>query len=170
LKLAGFCAAAFLLLGASCRAGANGSPAATPAPVSGPRAVLPSGSVYQLEIAVTPEEKARGLMFRESLREKTGMLFPFSDGQPHSFWMKNTMIPLDIIWMDETGRVFFVSANTPPCTADPCGSYGPATPVSHVLELAGGMAAKEKVTPGSRIRLLDIPPPPPSASPSAPVP
>jgi uncharacterized membrane protein (UPF0127 family) len=70
--------------------------------------------------------------------------------------------------MDESGRVFFISANTPPCTADPCPGYGPGTPVRYVLELAGGMAAKEKVTEGSRIRLLDIPPEPPALKPPTP--
>jgi uncharacterized membrane protein (UPF0127 family) len=71
--------------------------------------------------------------------------------------MKNTMIPLDIVWLDGAGRVLFVSANTPPCRADPCPSYGPDVPASTVLEIAGGMAAKERVTVGSTIRLQDVP-------------
>lgn len=117
---------------------------------------MPSGAVYRVELARTPEEQAEGLMYRESLPEKTGMLFLFPDKGVHQFWMKNTMIPLDMIWMDEAGRVVFISANTPPCRADPCPSYGPQTPISMVLEIAGGMAAKEKVAVGSVLKFLDV--------------
>jgi uncharacterized membrane protein (UPF0127 family) len=146
-------------LAAACGA-APGTPAApTPAPpaASGPRAILPSGAVYRLELALNPEDQAQGLMYRENLPEKTGMLFVFPETAPHHFWMKNTMIPLDMIWMDETGRVVFVSANTPPCEADPCPTYGPDTPVRLVLEIAGGKAAAEKVAVGSSIRIRDVP-------------
>jgi hypothetical protein len=96
-------------------------------------------------------------MFRESLPDRTGMLFLFTDGAPHRFWMKNTMIPLDMIWMDGDGRVLFVSANTPPCKADPCPNFGPDVPAASVLEIAGGLAAKEKVTVGSRISFEEVP-------------
>jgi hypothetical protein len=95
-------------------------------------------------------------MFRESLPQRSGMLFLFANPAPHTFWMKNTMIPLDLIWMDEAGRVLFVSAETPPCKADPCPSYGPEVPAASVLEIAGGMAAKEKVTVGSTIRFEEV--------------
>ncbi|HEX9688655.1 MAG TPA: DUF192 domain-containing protein, partial [Thermoanaerobaculia bacterium] len=81
----------------------------------------------------------------------------FSDGAPHQFWMKNTMIPLDMIWMDDRWRVLFVSADTPPCKADPCPSYGPEVPAASVLEIAGGLAAKEGITVGSTIRFEEIP-------------
>lgn len=117
---------------------------------------MPSGTVYRLEVARTPEEQAAGLMFRESLPPRTGMLFPFSDGGAHGFWMKNTMIPLDIIWMDATGAVLFVSAETPPCRSDPCPTYGPPGPAATVLEIGGGMAAREGVRVGSRVKLLDV--------------
>ena len=80
------------------------------------------------------------------------MIFLFGDAAPHHGWMKNTMIPLDIVWLDGSGRVLFVSANTPPCRADPCPNYGPEVPATNVLEIAGGMSAKEKVTVGSTIR------------------
>jgi hypothetical protein len=124
--------------------------------MTGPRVVLPSRAVYRVELARTPEEQAQGLMFRESLPEKSGMLFLFTDAAPHHFWMKNTMIPLDMIWMDDGGRVLFVSANTPPCKADPCPTYGPDRPAATVLEIAGGLASKEKVTVGSTLRFEEI--------------
>jgi uncharacterized membrane protein (UPF0127 family) len=132
------------------------TPTPPPAAVTGPRAVLPSGSVYRLELARTPEEQAQGLMFRESLPPNTGMLFVFAAPGMHAFWMKNTMIPLDMIWMDEAGRVLFVSADTPPCKADPCPNYGPDAPAARVLEIAGGLAKKEKVAVGSVIRFEDV--------------
>jgi uncharacterized membrane protein (UPF0127 family) len=138
--------------------GGSSAPAASPAPTSaGPRAELPSGAVYHLELARTPEEQALGLMYRESLPDRTGMLFVFDAPEPHHFWMKNTMIPLDMIWMDEAGKVIYVSANTPPCKADPCATYGPDGPARQVLEIAGGMAVKEQITVGSTLAFLDVP-------------
>ena len=148
---------AALLLAAACGAAPKSSftPSATPSP-SGTRVVLPSGAEYRIEVVRTPEEQAQGLMFRESLPPKTGMLFPFADKGVHHFWMKNTMIPLDMIWMDADGRVLFISADTPPCKADPCPSYGPETPAANVLEIAGGKAAAEKVVVGSVVRFKDV--------------
>lgn len=149
-------ASALLVLAAACGAAPKSvTPAATPAP-AGPRVLLPSGSTYALEVVRTPEEQAQGLMFRESLAEKTGMLFPFGDTAVHRFWMKNTMIPLDMIWMDAGAKVIFICADTPPCKADPCPTYGPDAPAASVLEIAGGKAKKEKVTVGSTIRFLNV--------------
>ena len=150
-------AVALLLVAVSCGAAppSPSKPAATPEP-AGPRVVLPSGAVYRLELARTPEEQAQGLMFRESLPEKTGMLFLFGDKSVHRFWMKNTMIPLDMVWMDADGRVLFVSADTPPCKADPCPSYGPESPAAMVLEIAGGKAVKEKIVVGSVLRFENV--------------
>jgi uncharacterized membrane protein (UPF0127 family) len=137
---------------------ASPPPARTPtaAAVSGPRVVLPSGSTYSLEIARTPEDQARGLMFRESLPQHFGMLFPFPDNGVHGFWMKNTMIPLDILWLDGSGKVLFISADTPPCKADPCPSYGPNAPAASVLEIAGGTARREGIEVGKTLRFLDV--------------
>lgn len=146
-----------LLLAVSCHGTPKAPAAITPVPASGPRVVLPSGAIYAVELARTPEEQAQGLMFRESLPARSGMIFLFSDVAPHQFWMKNTMIPLDIVWLDGSGRVLFVSANTPPCRADPCPNYGPELPAPVVLEIAGGMAAKERIVAGSTIRLDDVP-------------
>ena len=148
------------VLASACGAspGSSVPPAATPtAAAAGPAAVLPSGARYSLELALTPEDQAQGLMYRENLPDRTGMLFVFPEDAPHHFWMKNTMIPLDMIWMDASGRVVYVSANTPPCKADPCPNYGPDGKVRLVLEIAGGMAAKEGVAVGSTIRLERIP-------------
>jgi uncharacterized protein len=132
------------------------TPATSPGDASAPRVEMPSGAVYRLELAKTPDEQAQGLMFRESLPARTGMLFLFPEGGVHRFWMKNTMIPLDMIWMDPAGRVVFVSADTPPCKSDPCASYGPDGPASSVLEIAGGMALPEGIKVGSTLKLVDV--------------
>ncbi|HEY1435203.1 MAG TPA: DUF192 domain-containing protein [Thermoanaerobaculia bacterium] len=131
--------------------------AASPGASAGPRVAMPSGAVYRLELARTPEEQALGLMYRESLPERAGMIFLFDAADLHRFWMKNTMIPLDMIWMDESGKVIYVSANTPPCKADPCATYGPESPARQVLEIAGGLAARENITAGSTLKFMDIP-------------
>lgn len=149
--------------GAAVLASACGAAPQTAAPTPtkvpeprGPHIQMPSGALYALELALTPEDQANGLMFRESLPEKTGMLFVFPEPSPHHFWMKNTMIPLDMIWLDQSGKVLFVSANTPPCTADPCPTYGPDGPAKIVLEIAGGLAEKEGVKPGAVLKLVEI--------------
>jgi uncharacterized membrane protein (UPF0127 family) len=153
--------AASALLASACGASPAPAPppAATPASApAGPRARMPSGAVYSLELALTPEDQAEGLMYRENLPEKAGMLFLFAEKSPHHFWMKNTMIPLDMIWLDEAGRVVYVSANTPPCKADPCPTYGPDTDVRQVLEIAGGLAEKEGVRVGATVEILGLTP------------
>jgi uncharacterized membrane protein (UPF0127 family) len=160
-RLAPVLGLAVLFLAAACGA-AGKSPAATPSPSQSPsaravpRITMPSGAVYEVEVARTPDEQAQGLMFRESLREKTGMIFLFPDSAVHKFWMKNTMIPLDMIWLDSTGKVLFVSANTPPCKADPCPNYGPDVPASSVLEIEGGKAIKEGIKPGTVLKFVDV--------------
>ena len=118
---------------------------------SGPRITLPDGYTVSVEIAADDETRAQGLMYRDQLREGTGMLFIFPQTGDYPFWMKNTLIPLDMIWIDENHKVVHVSANVPPCKADPCPNYPPNAPARYVLELAGGMAARHKVTAGSAL-------------------
>ncbi|HEY4229278.1 MAG TPA: DUF192 domain-containing protein [Thermoanaerobaculia bacterium] len=132
--------------------------ASTSARTSGPRVRMPSGAEYSLELALTPEDQAQGLMFRESLPERHGMLFVFTETAPHHFWMKNTMIPLDMIWLDASGKVLFVSADTPPCKTDPCPTYGPDGPAQSVLEIAGGKAKAEGAAAGTKLELIDVKP------------
>jgi uncharacterized protein len=146
-----------LLAAVACGAAPKSAPPAPPSPAaSGPRVTMPSGAVYRLELARTPEEVQQGLMFRESLPANTGMLFLFGEPDVHTFWMKNTMIPLDIVWLDAGGTVLFVSADTPPCKADPCPTYGPKTPAVNVVELAAGMAKKEKIEVGTVLKFSDL--------------
>ena len=100
-----------------------------------------NGKSVTAELAVTDEERARGLMFREKILPDQGMLFVFEREDAHSFWMKNTLVYLDMLWLDSQRRVIHIEANVPPCKEDPCPSYGPGVPARYVLELKGGGAA-----------------------------
>jgi uncharacterized membrane protein (UPF0127 family) len=100
-----------------------------------------NGKSVTAELAVTDEERARGLMFREKILPDQGMLFVFEMEDAHSFWMKNTLVYLDMLWLDSQRRVIHIEANVPPCKEDPCPSYGPGVPARYVLELKGGGAA-----------------------------
>ena len=102
---------------------------------------LPGGKAVTVELAVTDAERARGLMFREKLLPDQGMLFVFGEDGFHSFWMKNTLIALDLVWLDAARRVIHIEADVPPCREEPCPTYGPKIPARYVLELRSGSAA-----------------------------
>ena len=104
------------------------------------RAFLPNGKAVIAELAVTPKEREKGLMFRDYLGSDQGMLFIFEEEDFYSFWMKNTLIPLDIIWLNSHRQVVHIERNVPPCPGDPCPSYVPRYPAKYVLELKAGQA------------------------------
>lgn len=104
------------------------------------RIYLPNHESITAELAVSVQERARGLMFRETINDDQGMLFVFEKEDLHSFWMKNTLIPLDILWLDREKRIVHIEEHVPPCRADPCPSYGPLIPALYVLELKDGRA------------------------------
>jgi len=106
---------------------------------------LPGGSSITAELAMTDEERQKGLMFREKLLPDQGMLFVFDVEDYYSFWMKNTLIPLDMLWLDKEKRIVHIERNVPPCKADPCPSYPPQRPGSYVLELQAGSADRLKL-------------------------
>jgi len=126
-------------------------PSPAVAKVELPHAVLPDGFTVDLELALTPQEVTDGLMFRPSLPEKRGMLFIFEVDRYPAFWMKNTLIPLDLIFLDSTGLVVDVVANVPPCAADPCPTYEPLRRASYVLELNAGQARREGAVVGATV-------------------
>lgn len=95
---------------------------------------------FKVEIASSQEELAKGLMFRESLNKNSGMLFVFPEEELHSFWMKNTLIPLDIIWINTDREIVFIKHNAPVCLEDPCESFTPNEKALYVLEINSGIA------------------------------
>lgn len=101
---------------------------------------FPNGKAIVAELAQSDEERQRGLMFREEIRPDQGMLFIFEEEGYYSFWMKNTRISLDILWLDGEKRIVHIEENVPPCPQDPCPSYMPKIPALYVLELKSGSA------------------------------
>ncbi len=153
-----------LLLTAACLAcspqgAAEPAPAAaatTPVrhPVSG-LTVIPltvtSGTkrhAFKVEVADTAQAQERGLMFRTELGPNEGMVFPYAAPQMLSFWMKNTPLPLDIIFVGSDGRIINVAAMTTPYSLDSVPSVGPAVAV---LEIPGGRAAELGIATGDRV-------------------
>jgi uncharacterized membrane protein (UPF0127 family) len=104
--------------------------------------VLKTGSgehSFNVEVATTNQERAIGLMFRRSLPADAGMLFLYDRAQPAAMWMKNTLIPLDMVFITADGKVHRIEQNTEPFSTELISSEGP---VVGVLELNGGAAAK----------------------------
>jgi uncharacterized membrane protein (UPF0127 family) len=100
---------------------------------------------FSVDIVDTPQERERGLMGVESLGDDEGMLFVFEGEGSYSFWMKDTLIPLDMIWIGKDGRIVYIQKDAQPCDADPCAVYGPpagSAPALYVLEVNGGTAEK----------------------------
>lgn len=111
-----------------------------------------AGRTIELEVARTPQQQAIGLMYRTTLAPNHGMLFPFEPPQPVSFWMKNTLIPLDMIFLQD-GVVKAIAQNVPPCTTASCSTYGSGTPINQVIELRGGRAAQLGLKVGDQVKI-----------------
>lgn len=98
----------------------------------------------------------RGLQGRTALDAKAGMVFAFTDEGHHPFWMKDTKIPLDIIWIDQGGQVVDIKAHAPPCLKNPCAVYSSSSPAMYVLEVNAGTAEKAGIKPGTPIQFSGI--------------
>ena len=103
---------------------------------------------FMAALANTPAQRARGLMFRTCLSEQQGMLFDFGHDQEKRMWMKNTLIPLDMIFIQSDGRIRRVEQNTTPGSLRPISSDGP---VRAVLEMRAGTSKKYGIAPGDRV-------------------
>ena len=116
-----------------------------------PLQVVTSKGVFQfeVEIADTDATRERGLMFRKSLAPDKGMLFDFKRAQAVAFWMENTLIPLDMIFIGADGRIISIARNAVPLSQTPIGSGGPAL---GVLEVRGGRAAEMGALPGDQVK------------------
>ncbi|MDQ6437162.1 DUF192 domain-containing protein [Mesorhizobium sp. LHD-90] len=103
---------------------------------------------FGIEVADDPAERSTGLMFRETMPQDRGMLFVFENTQPASFWMKNTPLPLDLVFIGEDGRVRAVKQGEPQSEA----VISPGVPVRFVLELNAGVAERTGIVAGTEIR------------------
>src|SRR4051812_43972261 len=103
---------------------------------------------FHVELATTPAQLEQGLMFRRSLAPDSGMLFDFRQPSPVSMWMKNTFIPLDMLFIDNSGRIINIAERAVPQSLD---TIAAAAPARAVLELNGGTAARLGIKPGDRV-------------------
>jgi hypothetical protein len=104
---------------------------------------------FVVELALTPAQQAQGLMFRQTMAPEAGMLFVFPEAQEQVFWMKNTYLPLDMIFIKQDGSILSIAERAVPLTETPVASHGNAR---SVLELNGGTAARLGIKPGDRVR------------------
>jgi hypothetical protein len=100
---------------------------------------------FLVEIADDSLERSRGLMERENLDLDKGMLFIFDQELRYSFWMKNTLIPLDMIWINSNKEVVYIEKNVQPCQADSCPSYGSDKEARYVLEINAGQSDQANI-------------------------
>ncbi|UXI69054.1 DUF192 domain-containing protein [Tahibacter amnicola] len=113
--------------------------------------VVLKGQTYYVELAENDQSRAYGLMFRERMAADRGMFFLFPEEAMQAFWMKNTLIPLDILYFDKNYKLVNVQHDVQPCKADPCPAYPSEGPAQYVLELNAGTAAKIGVKPGDKL-------------------
>jgi uncharacterized protein len=135
----------FLIVAADASFGQESTSSAVPL-------ILPDGRSLQVEVARTPAEQSRGLMFRTRLPEDYGMLFIFERPGKNRFWMKNTLIPLDIVWLDARKRIIHIEYQVPPCQRDPCPAYGPSADSLYVLEVNAGVVHKRELRIGMALQ------------------
>ena len=106
-----------------------------------------------VEIADTPQKQSKGLMFRENLKWDHGMLFIFDNESVFSFWMKDTLIPLDIIFIDKAFKIINIVDNALPCYIEPCPDYSSEKPAKYVLEVNAGFVEKNDIEEGDFISI-----------------
>lgn len=128
---------------------------------------LPDGFTVSLELAETPEEIEQGLMFRPTLPDDQGMLFVFDMDRVPAFWMKNTLIPLDLVFLAEDGRIADIIPNARPCKIEPCPRYIPRVAVRAALEVAAGVVEGHGLAIGDRLEFEGVDGFPVSSSASA---
>ncbi|MGN2253782.1 DUF192 domain-containing protein [Frateuria sp. GZRe12] len=111
------------------------------------------GHHFTTELATNEASREHGLMMRTELAPDHSMLFVFPDTQPRWFWMKNTLIPLDILYFDADRKLVSMQLDVPPCEVDPCPSYPSDTPARYVLELPAGTARRIGVESGDELKV-----------------
>ena len=121
----------------------------TPTPARTPSVAI-NNHIFTVEIADQDSAWEYGLMNRTHLDQNAGMLFVFPDAQPRSFWMKNTLIPLDMIFIDDKNQIVEIIRNARPCDADPCQAYS-APPSKYVLEINAGLSKQFQFLVGDKV-------------------
>ncbi len=109
----------------------------------------------EVQTATTEEQLKEGLKHRSFLPEHEGMLFIFQKNGRYDFWMQDTLIPLDILWLDENRNVIDIASKVPPCITNPCPTYGPSQPSRYVLEVNAGVAERLKIKIGDHADYKD---------------
>lgn len=122
-----------------------------------PQAVLANGVEITLELAITPDELAQGLMFRPRLPDDRGMLLIFEQERLPSIWMMNTLVALDLVYLDSTGTVVDIVTDAQPCPAEPCPRFTPNQPAKAVLEIPAGSVDRQGIAVGDRLEFLRVP-------------
>lgn len=135
------------------------APPAPPDPVKLPQARLTvesraGATALDVEVARDDPSRERGLMFRPAMPAGVGMLFIFRTSEPHVFWMKNTLVPLDMLFLDDHGRIVGIIENAEPLTLTP---RDPHAPSRYVLEVAGGTAFAHGWRAGDKVDLPALP-------------
>ena len=97
---------------------------------------------FEVEVVDSLETRAKGLMFREQMDKDKGMWFVFEESKVYPFWMKNTLIPLDMIWVNENFEIVAIIENAVPCEVNPCEHYNPGTEALYVLEINAGLSSE----------------------------
>jgi len=110
---------------------------------------------FEVEIAETLVEKSKGLMFREFLGEDKGMLFVYNQEGVYNFWMKNTLIPLDIIWINSDKKIVYIKNGAQPC-GEICESLNPQENAKFILEINGGIVGKLNISIGDSVKFYNV--------------
>lgn len=105
----------------------------------------------EAEVASTPQERSKGLMYRTVLEEGKGMLFTFNSASQYPFWMKNMKISIDIIWIGDNLVIADIDQNVPPCAQENCELYTPNSPAKYVLEVPAGWTQKNSIQIGNTV-------------------
>ena len=119
--------------------------------ISGPLVCF-SEDCFSVEVADEDAERTTGLMNRESLDADSGMLFIFESDGNYPFWMKNTLIPLDMVWLNSDKEIVFIKENALPCEQDPCSIITPNGTAKYVVELNAGVVADKEISVGQVAR------------------
>jgi uncharacterized membrane protein (UPF0127 family) len=149
----------FGLMVVGCKNGERKSSSGGATGSGGPTVLVRTGDreiAFRVEVARTPAERERGLMYRESMATDAGMLFIFDEQMPLTFWMKNTFIPLDMIFIDSQRKIVGIVENAAPSSLTP---RHPGQPAQYVLEINGGLSARLGVRPGMLVEFRNVPGP-----------